>query len=434
MASFFWLSLAKINFLLMINYEKHTLPNGLRVIVHRDPSTPLAALNICYDVGARDENPERTGFAHLFEHLMFGGSKNIPSYDAPLQRVGGENNAYTTNDITNYYLTLPANNLETGFWLESDRMLELDFSEQRLAVQQSVVIEEFKQRYLNQPYGDVWPLLRKLAYKAHPYRWPTIGKEVAHIEQATLQEVKDFFFSHYAPNNAVLVASGDVDADNILKLAERWFGAIPQRNVPVRNLPQEPVQTALRFEEVHRDVPFDALYMAWHMDDRLSRNYYITDLISDVLSNGQSSRLYRKLVIDRQLFNELDAYISGDSDPGLFVVSGKLNDGVTHKQAHTAIEEELQQLCNEQVADNELKKVQNKAEANLLYSEMNFLNKAMNLANFEVLKDAALINEQVDRYRAVSPNDIRNVSQQVFTRENCSVIYYHKSKTVNSEQ
>ncbi|MDP4185578.1 MAG: pitrilysin family protein, partial [Bacteroidota bacterium] len=283
----------------MIQFDKIVLENGLKVLVHRDTTTPLAALNICYDVGSRDEDPNLTGFAHLFEHLMFGGSVNIPSYDEPLQQVGGDNNAFTSNDITNYYLTLPSENIETGFWLESDRMLELAFSEKSLEVQRNVVIEEFKQRYLNQPYGDAWPKIREMAYQVHPYSWPTIGKDISHIANATLDQVKDFFYRHYAPNNAVLVATGNVDSDQIFQLAEKWFGPIPYREVPLRNLPQEPVQKELRFEEMERDVPIDSLYMAYHMSDRLAPEYYTADLISDILSNGHSSRLYRRLVIDK---------------------------------------------------------------------------------------------------------------------------------------
>ncbi|MDA3929082.1 MAG: pitrilysin family protein [Prolixibacteraceae bacterium] len=410
----------------MIEFQKRTLANGLRVIVHTDKSTPMAAMNIVYDVGARDEDPEKTGFAHLFEHLMFGGSKHIPEYDTPLQKVGGENNAFTTNDITNYYLTLPAANIETGFWLESDRMLELDFSEKSLEVQRSVVIEEFKQRYLNQPYGDVYPLIKELAYKVHPYKWPTIGKEISHIENATLNDVKKFFFKHYAPNNAVLTVAGNVDADEIFLLAKKWFGGIPKRDVPVRNLPKEPKQTAYQELTVERDVPYDGIYVSFHMDSKMGPDYFTTDLISDILSSGQSSRMYRKLVIEQRLFSELDAYISGDVDYGLFTVAGKLIEGITMEDAEKAIWNELEQIKTVQIDSEELQKVINKVEANLIYSEIGYLNKAMALASFELLGDANLINTQNDLYQQVTSNDLLRVANTIFVRENCSTLYYHK--------
>lgn len=412
----------------MIHFERTELANGLKVIVHQDKTTPMVAVDVCYNVGSRDEHPDRTGFAHLFEHLMFGGSKHIPSYDGPLQKAGGDNNAFTSNDLTNYYLTLPKNNIETGFWLESDRMLELAFSKQSLEVQRNVVIEEFKQRQLNQPYGDVWPLLRQLAYKVHPYQWPTIGREVSHIEKATMQQVKDFFFTHYAPDNAVLVVTGDVEADQIFRLAEKWFGPIPNRNVQPRNIPCEPEQTALREQTVERNVPNDTIYMAYHMTDRLHPLYYATDLVSDVLSNGNSSRMYKKLVQKEKIFTELDAYLSGDYEPGLFVVSGKPSDGISLEAARKAIEQELDRMKQELVPEYELEKVKNKLEANIVYGEMNYLTKAMNLATNEILQDASLINSQVDSYRSVTAAQIQQVSQQIFRPENCSVLYYYAKK------
>ena len=412
----------------MIQFERTKLANGLTVIVHQDKTTPMVALDICYNVGSRDEHPDRTGFAHLFEHLMFGGSKHIPSYDEPLQKAGGDNNAFTSNDLTNYYLTLPKNNIETGFWLESDRMLELAFSKSSLEVQRNVVIEEFKQRYLNQPYGDVWPLLRQLAYKVHPYQWPTIGREIGHIEQATMQQVKDFFFAHYAPDNAVMVVTGDVQSDQILKLAERWFGSIPNRNVKPRSIPQEPEQSEIREQAVVREVPNDTIYMAYHMAERLAPEYYATDLISDVLSNGNSSRMYQTLVQKEKLFTELDAYLSGDYEPGLFIVSGKPSNGVSLETARKAIERELDRMKQERVSEYELEKVKNKMEANIEYGEMNYLTKAMNLATNEILGDAALINSQADFYRAVTSAQIQEVAQQLFRPDNCSVLNYIAKK------
>ncbi len=412
----------------MIHFERTKLANGLTVIVHQDKTTPMVAVDVCYNVGSRDEHPDRTGFAHLFEHLMFGGSKHIPLYDEPLQKAGGDNNAFTSNDLTNYYLTLPKNNIETGFWLESDRMLELAFSKTSLDVQRNVVIEEFKQRQLNQPYGDVWPLLRQLAYKVHPYQWPTIGREISHIEKATMQQVKDFFFAHYAPDNAVLVVTGDVDFDQVVKLADRWFGPIPNRNVKPRNIPQEPMQTEIREQTVVRGVPNDAIYMAYHMSDRLDPMYYATDMVSDVLSNGNSSRMYLNLVQKEKLFTELDAYLSGDYEPGLFVVSGKPSDGVSLETARKAIERELDRMKQDRVPDYELEKVKNKVEANIVYGEMNYLTKAMNLATNEILDDASLINSQVESYRAVTSEQIQEVSQQIFRPENCSALNYIAKK------
>lgn len=410
----------------MIEFSKKTLDNGLVVIVHKDNTTPLVALNVAYNVGSRDENPEKTGFAHLFEHLMFGGSTNIPDYDTPLQKVGGDSNAFTTNDITNYYLTLPAANVETGFWLESDRMLELDFNEHSLSVQKNVVIEEFKQRYLNQPYGDVCLLLKKMAYQVHPYQWATIGKEISHIEQASLNDVKDFFYSHYAPNNAVLVIAGNIEVEEAFNLAEKWFGPIPRRNVSKRDLPQEPEQTVFRSETVKRNVQFDAIYMAFHMDKRLSQGYYAADLISDILSSGNSSRMYRHLVVEKQLFGELDAYISGDNDPGLFLISGKLISGITMEDAEKAIWDELETIKNEWIEEEELQKVINKVEANMVFSEISYLNKAMNLAALELLDDAELINKQISHYRAISEEEINKTANALFQKDNCSTLYYLK--------
>jgi zinc protease len=410
----------------MIQYDKFTLKNGLKVIVHPDYSTPMAAINVLYNVGAKDENPEKTGFAHLFEHLMFGGSKNIPDYDTPLQKVGGENNAFTTNDITNYYITLPANNIETGFWLESDRMLELAFSKKSLDTQRNVVIEEFKQRYLNQPYGDSQALLYELAYTTHPYLWPTIGKEISHIENASLDDVKDFFFKHYAPNNAILAVSGNVNLEEIRLLAEKWFGQIPKRDVPERNLPLEPLQTESREKEVIRDVPYNALYMAFHMDKRLTPAYYTADIISDILSNGNSSRLYRRLIVEKGLFSELDAYISGSDEPGLFIVSGKLIEGKTYEEAINTIWDELHDISTNEIPAKELEKVINKVEANLIYSETSYLNKATTLAYFELLGDAENINKQTDFYRAITPQKITEVAKDLFQPTNCSTLFYRK--------
>ncbi|SNC76279.1 Predicted Zn-dependent peptidase [Hymenobacter gelipurpurascens] len=408
----------------MIHFEEFTLSNGLRCLVHEDRSTPMAVLNILYNVGSRDEDPEHTGFAHLFEHLMFSGSVNIPSYDEPLQLVGGENNAFTSPDITNYYLTLPAANLETGFWLESDRMLNLAFSENGLEVQRKVVVEEFKQNYLNQPYGDVWLKLRPLAYQHHPYQWATIGKEVGHIEDATMQQVRDFFAKHYSPANAVLVVAGAVTRAEAKRLAEKWFAPIPSGTRYERQLPQEPRQTEARFLEVQAEVPVSALYKVYHMPGRNDARYYDVDLLSDLLGRGKSSRLYQQLVKEQPLFNAISASVMGSLEPGLLVVSGKLNAGVTLEEADAAVESVIATLREELVSELELEKVKNQAEASIVFSEIELLNRAMNLAYCKLLGDANLVNQESARVQAVTPALVLAAAQEVLRPDNCSTLYY----------
>jgi len=408
----------------MVKFNRFTLDNGLRVIVHEDHTTPMAVLNILYDVGARDEDPDKTGFAHLFEHLMFGGSVNIPVYDEPLQRVGGENNAFTTNDITNYYITLPAANIETAFWLESDRMLSLAFSKKSLEVQRNVVIEEFKQRYLNQPYGDVWLKLRPLVYKKHPYQWATIGKEIKHIEDAQMEDVKAFFTKHYNPQNAIMVIGGDVTTEQAKQLAEKWFGPIPAGEKYQRNLPQEPEQKEERRLTVAGKVPLNDVYIAFHMPGRLDDGYYEADLISDILSRGNSSRLYKTLVKDKQLFSEIHAYNMGSFDRGMFVVEGKPLENVSIETAEAAIWEELEIIKNELVPADELTKVKNKTESTMVFSEMSLLDKAMNLAQFELFGDAEGLNHETDKYLAVTAEQIQKQAQEIFRKENSSTLIY----------
>lgn len=408
----------------MVNIEKHILANGLTVLVHQDNSTPLAAVNLLYNVGSRDEIPEKTGFAHLFEHLMFSGSVNIPSYDTVVQLVGGENNAWTNSDYTNYYITLPAQNIETAFWLESDRMLELNFSQEKLDIQKNVVIEEYKQRYLNSPYGDIPLLTRPLAYKTHSYQWPTIGKDISHIEKATLDDVKSFFYKYYAPNNAVLSVAGNVKSVEIFKLAEKWFGDIPKRDVPIRKLAQEPERTKQEVLTVERDVPTDMIVMNFHMDNRKSKGYYSSDLLSDILANGSSSRLYQNLFKKEKLFTTIDAYISGNVEPGLFTVAGRLMSGVNMEKAENAIWNELESLQKEIVAEEELQKVKNKVEANLVFAEVSFLNKAVNMSQYEMISDADDINKEADNYRAISTSDIKEKAQNLFRKENSTVLKY----------
>lgn len=412
----------------MIQFEKFELPNGLKVIVNTDPSTPLVAMNILYKVGARDEVPSKTGFAHLFEHLMFGGSVNIPSYDEPLQMAGGENNAFTNNDFTNYYLTIPSQNIETAFWLESDRMLSLAFSEKSLEVQRQVVVEEFRQRYLNQPYGDAWLLLRPLAYKVHPYQWATIGKEVAHIENASLQDVKDFFSAWYHPSNAILTLSGNINLQQTKELTEKWFGPIEGKALADRNLPAEPAQTTKRTLSVEREVPYDSIYKCWHSCSRYSTDFYATDLITDILSGGKSSRLYNALVKDKKIFTTINAYTMGDLDPSLIVAEGKPASGISFDDAEAELNAEIEKLILETVEEKELNKVKQKVESGLVFGDMNHASRALNLAYFEMLGDAEYANRQIEFYRNVTADQIRRNAQEIFREENSSVLYYHSKK------
>lgn len=411
----------------MITVNRHILENGLRIVHSEDTTTQMVALNLLYDVGARDEHPEHTGFAHLFEHLMFGGSINIPDYDTPVQNAGGENNAWTNNDITNYYITLPCNNAEIGFWLESDRMLSLDFNEKSLEIQKNVVTEEFKQRNLNQPYGDVSHILREMAYKTHPYRWPTIGKEISHIMNATLEEVKDFFYSFYAPNNAILAVSGNITFEETKRLAAKWFGDIPARDIKPRELPQEEPQTEEHRITVFRDVPVDTLYMAFHICGRRDSSYHTFDIMSDILCNGRSSRLIQRLVIEKKIFSSIDAYISGSIDSGLFHITGKPCDGVSLEEAEKAVWEELEDLKNHPVEELELEKVKNRYESEQIFSNINYLNVATNLAFFELIGKAEDINDEVRKYRSVSSEQITEMARKCFIKTNSNILYYKKA-------
>ena len=409
----------------MIRFERFVLSNGLKVIVHQDNSTPMAVVNIMYDVGARDEDPNKTGFAHLFEHLMFGGSVHIPSYDGPLQMAGGENNAYTSNDVTNYYIQLPAENLETAFWLESDRMLSLAFGDKSLDVQRKVVCEEFKEHYLNKPYGDVWHKMRDLAYKVHPYRWMTIGKELSHIENARLDDVKNFFFKHYRPVNAILVVAGNITVEKVKELAERWFGDIPAGEKYTRKLPQEPEQTEARKMEVKADVPLDALYKCWHIYPRKDKRYYIADLITEILSGGGSSRLFHSLVKEKKLFSAVECYHSGSLDAGTLVIEGKLVKGVTMEDAEKAVENELEKMRTEKVTPTELQKVKNKVESLIAFEDMSLTNRANSLAFYELLGDADQMNHELEKYNVVTAEDILQESRTIFRPENSNTLYYY---------
>jgi zinc protease len=408
----------------MINFKEFTLDNGLRVIVHEDPTVQIAVMNILYDVGSRDEREDKTGFAHLFEHLMFGGSVNIPNYDEPLQKVGGENNAFTNTDITNYYLTVPAANIETGFWLESDRMLSLSFDPRVLEVQQKVVVEEFKQRYLNQPYGDVWLKLRPLTYQVHPYKWATIGKEISHIENATMDDVKDFFFHYYVPNNAILVVAGNVTVEQVKKLSEKWFGPIAPGKSIGRKLPAEPAQTQKRILQTEADVPANALYKAYHMHGRFHDDFYTADLLSDILSRGQSSRLYQQLVKEKEIFTSVSSFTMGTIDPGLIVVNGRLKNGIGFEDAEGEVNNVIQQLVSDTITEAELEKVKNQAASSLEFGEVEVMNRAMNLAFSKLSGDASLVNKEGEMIERTTKQDIQRVAAQLFNEENSSVMYY----------
>ena len=408
----------------MIQYDRFVLDNGLRVLVHEDHSTPMAVINIMYDVGARDENPDKTGFAHLFEHLMFGGSRNIPDYDEPLQRAGGENNAYTTNDLTNYYCQLPAENIETAFWLESDRMMSLAFGEKSLSVQKKVVCEEFKEHYINKPYGDVWNKMRELAYTTHPYRWMTIGKELSHIENANMQDVKQFFFKHYRPVNAILVVAGHVQLEQIKQLSEKWFGDIPMGEKYNRQLPIEPKQMLARKLEVQANVPLDAFVKTWHMDARLDKGYYAVDLATEILGGGGSSRLYQTLVKEKQLFSSLDCHHFGSMDKGLVAIEGKLVKGVKMEDASNGVDEEIEKIKALSVPENELQKVKNKTESVIAFEDMGVMSRASSLAMYELLGDANLMNTELERYQTITTKDIQEYCKKIFRNENSNTLFY----------
>lgn len=412
----------------MITYSEHKLSNGLRVIVHRADRTEMAAVNILYCVGARNENPSKTGFAHLFEHLMFRGTKQVPNFDEPLHKACAENNAFTNNDYTDYYITMPRDNVETALWLEADRMTGLDISEETLETEKKVVIEEFNQRYRNQPYGDQWMLLRSMAYKVHPYRWPTIGLSPDHVRDATLADVKTFHVRYYNPANAILSVAGNIDPDTIFSMAEKWFGGIPAGVRPADDIPVEPAQTETRRMEVERDVPATALTIAFPMGSRTSRSHYACDIISDLLAGGSSARLYRSLVKERKLFSSVNAYVTGDVDPGLLVVTGHLLPGVEVVEGETAVWDELRKLQQEPAGDYELEKVRNKFEAETTFGELNVMNKAMNLGFYEMLGDLPLINREVEIYRSLSAVDIMEESRKMLLPELGSTLVYRMKK------
>lgn len=410
----------------MITFEKHTLANGLQVAANRDRCSKMAALNLLYKVGARNENPEQTGFAHLFEHLMFRGTRRIPNFDAPVQMACGENNAFTNNDYTDYYITLPTPNIETAFWLESDRMTGLSLSRRKLETEKRVVLEEFNQRYLNQPYGDMTKLLREMVYRVHPYRWCAIGRTPEHVAAATLEDAERFYRRYYRPSNAILSVSGDIEPEQVFAMAERWFGEIPDTPAHHDPLPAEPMQTSARRLKVDRDVPATAITIAFPMGGRLSRDYYLLDLISDLLSGGESARLYDSLIRRRRIFSAINAYITGDIDPGMFIVTGQIMEGVSEQQAEEALWEELRQLQEVAVGGYELEKVKNKFEAGVMFGELNVMNKAMNIGYYLMLGHPDLINSETDIFRSINAYDIIRESRRIFRSEFSSTLIYRK--------
>ena len=406
----------------MINYEKYTLDNGLTVILHQDRTTPIATVNTIFNVGARDEDPNKTGFAHLFEHLMFGGSKHIENYDAPLQKAGGECNAFTNNDITNYYNTLPAENLETALWLESDRLLELAFTDKSLEIQRQVVIEEFKQRYLNQPYGDVWLQFRPMIFKEHPYQWATIGKNIEHVADATMDDVKSFFYKHYTPQNAVLAIGGNIDIKHTRDLVKKWYGNIPSGEKYIRTIKPEPPQDEYRTNTIERSVPSSAIYMAFRVGNRLSDDHYLGDLTSDILSGGKSSRFYQNLVKSKKIFSNVQAFISSGWEHGLFIISGHLSENITFEQAETAVWEELDTLKSTPVDEKELDKVKNKLETVKAFQEQSVLNRLMNICQFELLGILDRINDEDEKYNRITSSQLQNFAQTHFVKHNTTVL------------
>lgn len=416
---------------IMVKFNRYQLDNGLRIIIHEDMSTPMVAVNILYDVGSRDEDPDRTGFAHLFEHLMFSGSKHIADFDTPLQLAGGENNAFTNSDITNFYDILPAENVEIALWLEADRMQDLAFDQRGFDVQKKVVVEEFKETCLNIPYGEAWHKLSAMAYQTHPYQWPTIGKTPDHISTSSLEDARAFFLQHYAPNNAIIVLAGNITADNGYALVKKWFGGIPTKMVAKRQLPQEEKQTSKMASRVQDAIPAEAIYLGFHIGGRMDPDYYACDILSDILGNGRSSRFYQRLYKGKDIFSTIDAYISGTADPGLFLIDGKLSDKHSIEDGLQAIWIELNDIKTNGVTEDELAKVKHKIESSLCFSEVSVLNRAMSLAFFEAMGDASMINHQKEKYQNVNLKQIQELANQIFVDDNCNELVYEHNRNEN---
>lgn len=412
----------------MLSIRKTILDNGLRVIVHEDHTTPLAACNIVYNVGSRDEHPDHTGFAHLMEHFMFTGSKNVPDFDKVLQKVGAINNAYTSQDLTHYYEVLPANNLETTLWLESDRMLELAFRQQSLDIQKQVVIEEFKENFLNRPYGDLMMLFNQMAYERHPYQWLPIGKKPEHIAEVDMDMIKDFYYRFYRPNNAVLVVAGNVHFDEVAALAEKWFGDIPPGDVPEKNYPKELPQKNLRIKTVERNVPSDVLMKGWLMCNRMHPDYYACDLLSDMFGTGQSSYLYQKLVNEQKLFTDISASVMGTTDEGLFLISGRPVEGVSIEDADAALCSYLYGFKPDNNFSHDLEKVQNRAESVLLNNEIKIDDRATNLAVGETISNVEYFLDERQHYFDVTEEQMLRLISEMLTEKRSNTLYYKMLK------
>jgi predicted Zn-dependent peptidase len=408
----------------MISYEKMVLQNGLTVLMHEDKNTPIASISVLYKVGSRDEHPEKTGFAHLFEHLMFGGSVNIPDYDGVMQRAGGENNAYTNHDYTHFFTTLPAINIETALWLESDRMLEIMLQKEVLDVQKKVVVEEFYETCLNLPYGDVWHELSSLNYEKHPYKWPTIGVHPSHIERANLTDVKKFYNKYYHPGNAILVMAGPISIKRMKELAMKWFNDIPSGKTIKKNYSSEPPKKEARHKQSQAEVPVDAIYMTFPCPARADKAFYAVDLLSDIFSNGPSSRLIHRLTRENKYFNHIDCYVTGDFDPGLIVFEGRPTEKISLQDAEEIISKEINDLKNQLIESTELQKWKNKAESTLVLSEMGIQSKSMNLGFFEALGNTDLMNAESDIYQSLTAEEIQQAAQVWLKDDQKSVLTY----------
>ena len=411
----------------MIQYKQKTLPNGLKIIINEDNMTELVAVNMLYKVGSKDEKPNHTGFAHLFEHLMFSGSKNFPEFDTLINDLGGESNAFTTCDITNFYISVPSLYLETILRIEADRMRNLLIDKKHLDIQKKVVIEEFKQRYLNQPYGDVYKLMRELSYKVHPYSWQTIGKDISHIKNADLEAVKDFYNTYYQPNNAILALSGNIKSEQAFSLVEKIF-SFDSTATKTISYKQEPLQIENRFLEVKRNVPASIVFITFPMCKRVDEDFYIFDLISDILSNGKSSRLYKYFVMEKKIFTGIDAVVSGDDDNGLFMIIAKLTDGITAEQAEKEIFLAVKQFCDNPPTDREFQKVKNKYITNITLNNIKILDKAMNLAYYEHLNILDRINTEQNRYETIKIEDMVCLAKKTFFERKHNTLYYIAEK------
>ena len=408
----------------MINYKRYQLANGLRVLLQEDPSSPMLTLCMNYEVGSKDELPGRSGFAHLFEHLMFAGSQHAPNFDQLIQLAGGENNAFTNQDMTVFYDILPYQNLDLGLWLEADRMQNLCIEPQPLQKEKRVVVEEFKESCLEEPYGDLWHILGDLAFEEHPYKRPVIGESFEHIEAASLDEVREFYDNYYCPNNAVLSISGNIKAEEVLERVEHWFGHIPRGPVKRPAYAAEPPQLVAR-KKVHRaNVTDAALYIAFPAAARLETAYYLEDLLSDILGLSDSSLLVRQLVKQQKLFSELDVYITGTVEAGLFVIEGKLQDGVGIEEAEQAVWAALEEFKAQPISEEQLQKLQNNTEHNLLFGEIRPFQKALSLGYYELLGQAQLINEEADYYQQITAKQLQLQAQFLFQKEKASVLYY----------